>query len=73
MPLSKTFNVTCACSKQKRFTLTVKVKENARATGIKVTEPCPMRHEKFCLQHIDLELPPGLEPLDDEIGIRNKD
>lgn len=63
MPSPRIFNVTCSCSKQKKFPLAINVKECPGAMEeVTIQHPCPNAFESFCHKYVNVTFPPGIQP-----------
>lgn len=63
--------VTCTCKNKKKFNYPVQIDPSTNGSAvISMQIDCPFNHEKNCVQHLTIQLPPGMKPKNDENILR---
>ncbi len=63
MPVTKTLMLTCSCEKHRKFPYVLRVTEDVENEEIaSIQLECPFNSEEYCNKHLNIELPPGLQP-----------
>lgn len=64
--------VTCTCKEKREFIYPVQVENSqSESTIISMQIDCPFTRDKNCVQHLTIQLPPGMKPKSDENILRN--
>jgi hypothetical protein len=64
--------VTCTCEVKKKFPYPVELEKSQNESDVfSLQIDCPFSHEKNCIKHLSIQLPPGMKPKDNEILFRS--
>lgn len=59
--------IVCSCKENKKFKYTVQLADKQHETAsTSIQIDCPFSHEDNCVKHLTIQLPPGVQPKNDE-------